>query len=70
MQQYQSDAADAVSSVFEGLQNQGASAYLRDLGATKRYRDTESGFAFAQSEEGCANPSISAPLYDLLCNKS
>ena len=32
VQQYQTDAAEAVTSVFEGQPNQGASVYLRDLG--------------------------------------
>ena len=30
VQQYQTDAADAVTSVFEGQSNQGASSYLRE----------------------------------------
>ena len=32
VQQYQTDAADAVCDVFEGQPNQGAAVYLRDLG--------------------------------------
>ncbi|MFU0812382.1 MAG: hypothetical protein ACFWTL_12190 [Atopobium sp.] len=32
VQQYQTDATDAVCDAFEGQPNQGAAAYLRDLG--------------------------------------
>lgn len=38
VQQYQTDDADAVTSVFEGQPNQGASVYLRDLGIEDRNR--------------------------------
>ena len=68
VQQYQTDAADAVASVFEGQPNQGASIYLRDLGIAKRYRDMESGFAFAQGEEGYANALVVLSASDILAN--
>ena len=68
VQQYQTDAADAVTSVFEGQPNQGASIYLRDLGTAKRYRDMESGFAFAEGEEGYANAPVVLSPSDILAN--
>lgn len=69
VQQYQTDAADAVASVFEGQPNQGASAYLRDLGTAKRHWGMESGFAFSQgAEEGYANAPVALNRDDILAN--
>ncbi len=44
VQQYQTDAADAVASVFEGQPNQGASVYLRDLGRKPKRAQGEIDF--------------------------
>lgn len=69
VQQYQTDAADALASVFEGQPNQGASAYLRDLGTAKRHWGMESGFAFSQgAEEGYANAPVALNRDDILAN--
>ena len=69
VQQYQTDAADAVTSVFEGQPNQGASVYLRDLGTAKRHWGMESGFAFSQgTEEGYANAPVALNRDDILAN--
>lgn len=69
VQQYQTDAADAVASVFEGQPNQGASAYLRDLGTAKRHWGMESGFAFSQgAEEGYANAPVALNRDDIFTN--
>lgn len=69
VQQYQTDAADAVTSVFEGQPNQGAAMYLRDLGTAKRHLGMESGFAFSQgAEEGYANAPVALNRDDILAN--
>lgn len=69
VQQYQTNAADAVTSVFEGQPNQGASVYLRDLGTAKRHWGMESGFAFAQgADEGYANAPVALSGADILAN--
>ena len=54
VQRYQTDAADAV---FEGQPNQGAAAYLRDLGTLPALGGMRALFGPAQLEtdEGYAN---------------
>lgn len=50
IQPYQTAAADAVSSVFEGQPRDDAFAYLRDLGVAKTYKGMQSIFGDAQLE--------------------
>ena len=71
VQQYQTDAADAVCDVFEGQPNQGAAAYLRDLGRARNDRKTGTVSAFAYSfdgGEGYANAPVALPRQALLDN--
>ena len=72
VQQYQSDAADAVCDVFEGQPNQGAATYLRDLGKTRNDRRTATISAFSYSvggaDEGYANAPVALPSSALLDN--
>ena len=67
VQQYQTDAADAVTSVFEGQPNQGASVYLRDLG--RKPQEPQGMFDFdSDSAEGYANAPVALPHADILAN--
>ena len=75
VQQYQTDAADAVTSVFEGQPNQSASVYLRDLGVlgrnrSKRSADRSATGALLQmmGEEGYANAPVALSGSDMLAN--
>ena len=72
VQQYQTDAADAVCDVFEGQPNQGAMAYLRDLGRTRDDRKTATVSAFTYSvgdaDEGYANAPVALAPGALLDN--
>ena len=71
VQQYQTAAADAVCDVFEGQPNQGAAAYLRDLGKARNDRKTGTVSAFAYSvdgDEGYANAAVALPPSALLDN--
>ena len=71
VQQYQTAAADAVCDVFEGQPNQGAAAYLRDLGRARNDRKTGTVSAFAYSvdgDEGYANAAVALPPSALLDN--
>ena len=64
-QRYQADAADAVCDVFEGQPNQGASAYLRDLG--RRSRGGQ-GMLDVDDAEGYANAPVALSPDDVLAN--
>ena len=70
IQPYQTDAARAVTDVFAGQPNSGASVYLRDLGrgATKNGMETIDGFETQlEASEGYANAPLllgSATLLD------
>lgn len=75
VQQYQTDDADAVTSVFEGQPNQGASVYLRDLGIEDRNRSKRQMQASAKGalmrimdEEGYANAPVALSEDELLDN--
>lgn len=72
VQQYQTDATDAVCDVFEGQPNQGAAAYLRDMGtlpvrggmgALFNAGDLQQGM-----EEGYANAPVRLTESELLSN--
>ena len=65
VQRYQTDAADAVCDVFEGQPNQGASAYLRDLG--RRSRGAQ-GMLDVDDAEGYANAPVALSPDDVLAN--
>ena len=65
VQQYQTDAADAVCDVFEGQPNQGAAAYLRDLG--RRSRGSQSMLDFDDAE-GYANAPVALAPERILDN--
>ena len=67
VQQYQTDAADAVTSVFEGQPNQGASVYLRDLGRKPKRAQGEIDFG-DESTEGYANAPVALSGADILAN--
>ena len=67
VQQYQTDAADAVASVFEGQPNQGASVYLRDLGRKPKRAQGEIDFG-DESAEGYANAPVALSGADILAN--
>ena len=67
VQQYQTDAADAVTSVFEGQPNQGASVYLRDLGRKPKRAQGEIDFG-DESAEGYANAPVALSGADILAN--
>lgn len=67
VQQYQTDAADAVASVFEGQPNQGASVYLRDLGRKPRRAQGEIDFG-DEGTEGYANAPVALSGADILAN--
>lgn len=69
-QRYQADAADAVVRVFEGQPNQGALAYLRDLGVSRvDGSGTESFIPYdVGSGEGYANAPVALSPDELLCN--
>lgn len=67
VQQYQTDAADAVTSVFEGQPNQGASVYLRDLGSKPKRAQGEIDFG-DESTEGYANAHVALSGADILAN--
>ena len=67
VQQYQTDAADAVASVFEGQPNQGASVYLRDLGRKPTRAQGEIDFG-DESAEGYANAPVALSGADILAN--
>lgn len=67
VQQYQTDAADAVTSVFEGQPNQGASVYLRDLG--RKPKRTQGKIDFGdESTEGYANAPVALSASGILAN--
>ena len=71
VQQYQTDAADAVCDVFEGQPNQGAATYLRDLGKTRDDRGIPTVSAFSYSigdDEGYANAPVALHSSTLLSN--
>lgn len=67
VQQYQTDAADAVTSVFEGQPNQGASVYLRDLGRKPKRAQGEIDFG-DNDAEGYANAPVALSGADILAN--
>ncbi|WP_418239574.1 DEAD/DEAH box helicase family protein, partial [Ellagibacter isourolithinifaciens] len=67
VQQYQTDAADAVTSVFEGQPNQGASVYLRDLGRKPKRAQGEIDFG-DESTEGYANAPVALSASGILAN--
>lgn len=67
VQQYQTDAADAVASVFEGQPNQGASVYLRDLGRKPKRAQGEIDFG-GDDLEGYANAPVALSGADILAN--
>ncbi len=66
VQQYQTDAADAVTSVFEGQPNQGAATYLRDLG--RRPQGSQTILDFGDAAEGFANAPVALSASDILAN--
>lgn len=72
VQQYQTDATDAVCDAFEGQPNQGAAAYLRDLGTLPARGGMDALFEaadFQQSlEEGYANAPVRLTDAELLSN--
>ncbi len=70
VQQYQTAAADVVCDVFEGQPNQGAAAYLRDLGTLPARGGMNALFGAAQleMEEGYANAPVALPRHVLLDN--
>ena len=67
VQQYQTDAADAVCDAFEGQPNQGASSYLRDLGRKPRRAQGEFDFG-DDGAEGYANAPVALSDADILAN--
>ena len=67
VQQYQTDAADAVTSVFEGQPNQGALAYLRDLGRKQQKPQAELELD-DENPEGYANAEVALGGDALLAN--
>ena len=72
VQQYQTDATDAVCDAFEGQPNQGAAAYLRDLGTLPVHEGMGTLFgagAIQQGmEEGYANAPVRLTDAELLSN--
>lgn len=75
VQQYQTDAADAVTSVFEGQPNQGASVYLRDIGSvdvnrSKRQMQHSAKGALLRviDDEGYANVPVALSADAILAN--
>ena len=72
VQQYQTDATDAVCDAFEGQPNQGAAVYLRDLGTLPARGGMDALFEaadFQQSlEEGYANAPVRLTDAELLSN--
>lgn len=71
IQPYQTDAARAVTDVFAGQPNSGASVYLRDLGraATKNGMEAFAGFeAQLEASEGYANAPLALGTATLLDN--
>ena len=72
VQQYQTDATDAACDAFEGQPNQGAAAYLRDLGTLPARGGMDALFEaadFQQSlEEGYANAPVRLTDAELLSN--
>ncbi|MEQ2638267.1 type III restriction-modification system endonuclease [Paratractidigestivibacter faecalis] len=67
VQKYQTDAADAVCDVFEGQSNQGASAYLRDLGRKRQEAQAHIEFD-EENAEGYANAPLALGRDALLTN--
>ena len=70
VQQYQTDAADAVTSVFEGQPKQGALAYLRDLGRKQQKPQFELELDDKNDEDdtGYANAEVALSSDALLAN--
>jgi len=69
IQPYQTAAAEAVTRVFEGQPNQGAQAYLRDLGRGRKIRGTEALPGFCEGgEEGYGNAPVQLDSARLLKN--
>lgn len=70
IQPYQTAAADAVSSVFEGQPKSEAFTYLRDLGVAKPHQGMQSLFGNGQLEvqEGYGNAPLVLDAYELLRN--
>lgn len=74
VQQYQTDAADAVCDAFEGQPNQGAAAYLRDMGTLPVRGGGGMGALFNAGdlqqgmEEGYANAPVRLTESELLSN--
>ena len=70
IQPYQTAAADAVSSVFEGQPKSEAFTYLRDLGVAKPHQGMQSLFDNGQLEmqEGCGNAPLALNGHELLRN--
>ncbi len=70
VQQYQTDAADAVTSVFEGQPKQGALAYLRDLGRKQQKPQAELELDDKDDEDatGYANAEVALSGDALLVN--
>lgn len=71
IQQYQSEAAQAVTEVFSGQPNTGQAVYLRDLGARQKYDQWGVGKLFDDPEEiseGYGNASIALSQAQILDN--
>lgn len=68
IQGYQTDAARAVTDVFAGQPNGGASAYLRDLGSAVTKGGMESLFYAHQQQEGYGNAELLLSRDELLRN--
>lgn len=72
VQQYQTDATDAVCDVFEGQPNQGAAAYLRDMGTLPARGGMGALFGASElqlgMEEGYANAPVRLTESELLSN--
>ncbi len=68
VQQYQSDAAQAVCDVFEGQPNQGAAAYLRDLGRASRRAGQDVLDLYGDDAQGYANAPVALSPQELLAN--
>ena len=72
VQQYQTDATDAVCDVFEGQPNQGAAAYLRDMGTLPARGGMGALFGAGAlqlgMEEGYANAPVRLTDDELLSN--
>ncbi len=70
IQQYQTDAAKAVTDVFEGQPNSDPFSYLRDMGRAQTYKGMEAAFDPSQMEAtlGYANAPLRLSSQQLLDN--